>query len=232
MTVLVIDVAIWVEHRWRCKRGDGRGSTRSLCEDHWCQPRLTIHSDGEDSIAALVRQKCDEVQERTHTVPPTASKGSHGRVEQANRAVEGISRTIMQCLETRYVMWKYQRSHPVVQWAIRHAAWLWERLQPGEDGLTGYYRQYQRNYQSAILPFAEIVLWRDPGPHMLKLRSKLRIWSVVGEVCGKRQPRDRDSLWMFSGGKCATNAAKCKTPSSSALEYEMDSIASGAWRTS
>ena len=46
--------------------------------------------------------------------------------------------------------------------------------QPGEDGLNGYCRQSQRNYQSAILPFAEIVHWRDPGPHMLKLRSKWR----------------------------------------------------------
>ena len=33
---------------------------------------------------------------------PTASKGSNGRVEQANRAVEGMTRTFMSCLETRY----------------------------------------------------------------------------------------------------------------------------------
>ena len=102
---------------------------------------------------------------------PTGSKGSNGRVEQANRAVEGMTRTIMSCLETRYDV-ETPTGHPVEQWAIRHAAWLWERFQTGEDGLNGYYRQYQRSYQSAILPSAEIVLSRDPGPHMLKLRSK------------------------------------------------------------
>ena len=73
----------------------------------------------------------------------------------------------MQCLETRYDV-ELSTSHPIVRLAIRHAAWLWERFQPGEDGLNGY----QRNHQSAMLPFAEIVMWRDPGPHMLKLRSK------------------------------------------------------------
>ena len=73
-----------------------------------------------------------------------------------------------------------------MQWTIRHAAWLWERFQPGEDGFTEYYRQYQRNYQSAIFPFAEIVLWRDPGPHMFELRSK---WGY-GLWLGRSAARD------------------------------------------
>ena len=64
------------------------------------------------------------------------SKVSNGRVKPANRAVQGMTRTIMQCLETRYDVEK-PTTHPVVQWAIRHAAWQWERFQPGEDGLTG-----------------------------------------------------------------------------------------------
>ena len=138
--------------------------------------RLIILSVGEHSIFELVRQTSDELPRAKQQVTPTASKGSDGRVEQANRAVEGMTRTIMQCLETRYDV-ETSKGHPVVQWAIRHAAWLWKRFQPGEDGLTGY-RQYQRNHQSKTLPFAETVPWRDPGPHMLKLRSKWRygVW--------------------------------------------------------
>ena len=130
------------------------------------QPRMEIQSVCEHSIVELVRQTCDEL-------PPTASKGSNGRVEQANKAVEGMTRTIMQCLATRYDV-EVPTGNPVVQWAIRHAAWLLERFQPVEDGLNGYYRQYQRNYQSAILPFTEVVLWRDPGPHVLPHVLKLR----------------------------------------------------------
>ena len=130
------------------------------------QPRLVTHSDGEHSIVELVRQTCDELPRARQQVTPTASKGSNGRVEQANRAVEGMTSTIMQRLETRYNV-EIPTGHPVVQWAIRHAAWQWERFRPGEDDLNGYYRQYQRNYLSAMLPFAQIVLWREPGPHML-----------------------------------------------------------------
>ena len=84
------------------------------------------------------------------------------------KAVEGTARTIMQCLATRYDV-EVPTGHPVVQWAIRHAAWLLETFDLGEDGLNGYDRQYQRNCQSAILPFAEIVRRRDPGLHVLKV---------------------------------------------------------------
>ena len=69
---------------------------------------------------------------------PTASKGSNGRVEQANKAVEGMTRTHMSCLANRYDV-EVPTSHPVAHSAIRHAAGLLERFQPGEDGLNGYY---------------------------------------------------------------------------------------------
>ena len=143
------------------------------------QPRLIIQSDGEHSIVELVRQTCDELPRARQQVTPMASKGSNGRVEQANRAVEGMTRTIMQCLETRNDV-GIPTGHQVVQRAIRHAGGLLERFQPGEDGLNGYSRQYQRNHESAILPFAEIVLWRDPGSH-LQTSIQVVIWSMVGE---------------------------------------------------
>ena len=81
------------------------------------QPRLTVQNDGEHSIIELVRQTCDELLRPRQQVTPTASKGSNGRVEQANRAVEGMTRTIMSCLETRYDV-EIPPGHPVVQWAI------------------------------------------------------------------------------------------------------------------
>ena len=48
-------------------------------------------------------------------------QGSYGRVEQPNRAVEGMARTIMSCFESRHVI-DVATGHPVVPWAIRHAA--------------------------------------------------------------------------------------------------------------
>ena len=100
------------------------------------QPRVATHSDGEHSIVELVRQTCDELPGARQQVTPTASKGSSGRVEQANNAVEGMTRTIMHCLATRYGV-EVPTSRPVVQWAIRHAAWLWERGMGTTDSTRG-----------------------------------------------------------------------------------------------
>ena len=93
---------------------------------------------------------------------PTTSKGSSGRVGQAKQALEGMTRTNLSCAESRYEI-EVPTGHPVVHWANRRAAWLLERFQPGEDGLES---------SEGDLPFAEIVLGRDPGPHILKCRSK------------------------------------------------------------
>ena len=43
-----------------------------------------------------------------------ASKGSNGREEQANEAVEGMTRTLMSCLATRYDV-EVPTGHPVAQ---------------------------------------------------------------------------------------------------------------------
>ena len=58
---------------------------------------------------------------------PTASKLSDGSVEQANKAGEGMAQTIVSCFESWYEI-DVATGHPVVQWAIRHAAWLLERF--------------------------------------------------------------------------------------------------------
>ena len=83
-------------------------------------------------------------------VTPTDSKGSNGRLEQATKATEGMTRTFISSLETRYEV----------------------EVPNGQLGLSGHYRQYQRDNQSAIVQATENVLWRDPGPHRWNLRSK------------------------------------------------------------
>ena len=83
-------------------------------------------------------------------VTPTDSKGSNGRLEQATKATEGMTRTVMSSLETRYEV----------------------EVPNGQPGLSGHYRQYQRDNQSAILQGTENLLWRDPGPHRWNFRSK------------------------------------------------------------
>ena len=79
------------------------------------------------------------------------------------------------------MMWKYQRDTQLCSGRSDTRLRCGNVFRPGEDGLNGYYREYQRNCQSAILPFAEIVLWRDPGPHILKLQS----WWSYGVWLGR-----------------------------------------------
>ena len=78
-------------------------------------------------------------------VIPTVLMGSNRGLEQANKAIEGMTRTIMSSSETRYEE-RVSSGQPVVQEDDR---WLWKRFKPGEGGLRGYYRQYQRwNFRS------------------------------------------------------------------------------------
>ena len=63
---------------------------------------LVTHSDGEHSIVELVKQTCDELPRARQQVTLMASNGSKGKVEQANKVVEGMTTTIMSCVATRY----------------------------------------------------------------------------------------------------------------------------------
>ena len=145
------------------------------------QPRLIKQSDGEHSLVELVRQTCDELPRARQQVTPTASKGSNGRVEQANRAVEGMTRTIMQCLETRYHV-EVPTGHPVVQWAIRHAAWLWERFQPWPERVLSTVSEEPPKCDVAVC--RDRALARSRTSHV-ETSIQVGIWSVVGEVSGK-----------------------------------------------
>ena len=67
-----------------------------------CQPHPTVRNDGEYSIGTTFRQTLDELQVEMQPVTPTVLRGSNGGLEQANKATEGMTRTIMSSWETRY----------------------------------------------------------------------------------------------------------------------------------
>ena len=61
---------------------------------------------------------------------------------------------------------------PITSWMVRHAAWLLSHFQTGSaDGKTAYARQFERPYESLVLPFAERVMWKDPTLQPAKLKS-------------------------------------------------------------
>ena len=90
--------------------------------------------------------------------------------------------------------------------------------------MNGYYRQYQRNHHSAMLPFAEIVLWRDPGPQMLKLRSKwgCGVWLERSVASDCHVIGTRLGCFVVRGVRRLPPSARNQVEG--ALEYERDSI--------
>ena len=89
---------------------------------------------------------------------------------------------------------------PITSWMVRHAAWLLSHFQAGTaDGKTAYARQFERPYESPVLPFAERVMWKDPTLQACEVEKQL------GVVCGwgdRRQAtltslaREWASLWL------------------------------------
>ena len=66
--------------------------------------------------------------------------------------------------------------HPTVAWLVRHCAWLHDRfVMKRQDQQTPFQRQMIRDYPGVVIPIFETVLWREPGPHVLKFKEK---WGV------------------------------------------------------
>ena len=99
------------------------------------------------------------------------SKGANGAAEKAVQIVEGMARTPRLDLLSR-TNTAVGSDLPITSWMVRHAAWLLSHFQTGSaDGMTAYARQFERPYESPVLPFAERVMWKDPTLQFAKLKS-------------------------------------------------------------
>ena len=141
------------------------------------QPRLVIQSDGEPAILELARETCDVLPCARQQVTPTASKGSNGRVEQANKVVEGMARTIVSCFESRYEI-DVATGHPG-RFDTLHGCWNDSNLvsmasQGTTDNISGTIK-----VPSFRLP---IVLWRDPWATHTQTSIQVGSRSVVGQA--------------------------------------------------
>ncbi len=63
-------------------------------------------------------------------------------------------------------------SHPLMQWAMRHAAWVRERFTvDSREHATAYERHMLCKHISGLATPGETVVWRQPGQHKLKLKE-------------------------------------------------------------
>ena len=123
---------------------------------------------------AVIHDACALLTAATPRTSLVNSKGSNGAAERAVQSVEVMARTLRLDLLGRTNI-AVGSDLPITSWMVRHAAWLLSHFQTGSaDGKTAYARQFERPYESPVLPFAERVMWKDPTLQPAKLKSS---WS-------------------------------------------------------
>ena len=79
--------------------------------------------------------------------------------ERAVQLVEDMARALKAVLEDR-VSWIIPSSHAVMQWMIRHAAYLLTKHRVGADHCTGHKRLHGKGSRERMADFGERVLYR------------------------------------------------------------------------
>ena len=134
-------------------------------------PKVIIQGDSEHALMAVIRDACALLTAATPRTSLVNSKGSDGAMERAVQSVDGMARTLRLDLLGRTNI-AVGSDLPITSWMVRHVAWLLSRFQTGSaDGKTAYARQFERPYESRVLPFAERVMWKDPPLQPAKLKS-------------------------------------------------------------
>ena len=166
-------------------------------------PKVIIQGDSEHALLAVIHDACALLTAATPRTSPVNSKGSNGAAERAVQSVEGMARTLRLDLLGRTNI-TVGSDLPITSWMVRHAAWLLSHFQTGSaDGKTADARQFERPYESLVLPFTERVTWKDPTLRSAKLEKQLGLWFVVGDhrpATLTSLARERASLWLARFG--------------------------------
>ena len=131
-------------------------------------PKVIIQGDSEHALMAVIHDTCALLTAVTPRTSPD-SKGSNGAAERAVQSVEGMARTLRLDLLGRTNICSGSADHILdgethgmavesfPNWIIR-----WK------DGVCTTVR---KTYESPGLPFAELVMWKDPTLQPAKPKS-------------------------------------------------------------
>ena len=194
----------------------GTGDTwviKALAKDieEFGQRDIILKTDGEPSIVAL--QTAIQSARDGRTIPrnpPAYNPQSNGACEKAVQDVTAHLRTLKIALEARLGV-TLPQSSKVMEWAIRHAAFLITRYSVGHDGMAGWERLNGRKWNRCIVEFAEVVLGKLATRRVGKGRSKrqknkLAERSVRGVWVGQATRTGEHIIVKESG-----DAVRCRT---------------------
>ena len=143
-----------------------------------CHARLIIQSDGEPAILALVaavRHKViadGEAEQITCLVSPKGSHESNGAAERTAQQVRGMARIHLKHVREKTGS-KFPRKSPWWAWALRHAAWIYNRFHVRSDTRTKPHSNIRlKTYAQTVLPFGVLILARRPGAQVQKSETQ------------------------------------------------------------
>ena len=121
---------------------------------------VMLHSDQEPVLVQLLKAVQSRRVKRTLVRHgPRASHQSQGKIENANRVINGVCRAMWLSLED-LLREKLPSDSILIAWLIRHAAWCLTRFQVKNDGRTAFVRVFGKAYTSQVLPFGERVMYK------------------------------------------------------------------------
>ena len=179
--------------------------------------KCVLQSDGEPSLVAYR----DAVRERylkdaapgavelvTCRVSPVGSHESNGGAERAVQTLRGLARVYLDSMQSKTGCEGLPAASPWWSWALRHAAWTYNRFHVRHDTrCTPYTKLRWRVYQQPLVTFGELVLARRPGAHLQKAES----WFVYGAWVG-RDSRNDEHIILTKAGVLRSRAVRRLTP--------------------
>jgi len=150
--------------------------------------RVILRSDNEPAIVAVLKEtlkglRIDVLEQAAEDHPPAHDSKSSGSVENAVRQVQGLLRTVKDCLETQ-IQQRIPCEHPLMAWMVHHVGWVLTTRVRSQDGKTGYERLRGKPFSKRMVGFGETCL------------AKLTKRAVAQEGVPKLAPRWTKAVFL------------------------------------
>lgn len=116
-----------------------------------------LQSDREEYLIALLRSTAKACGNMAVRFSPAYSSQSNGSVERYHRTLVGQVRTPKEQIQQNYNT-QIPTDHPLMAWAVRHAAYLINRFLIRADGYTSYQARWGRTHNAALCEYGETVM--------------------------------------------------------------------------
>ena len=151
---------------------------------------INLQCDPEPSLIKWAESVKSKRQERTVIrSSPTRSHQSKGGVENYQKQLQGLVRTMLAAMQER-TQYRPTTDRALIKWIVQYAAWLIPRFR-GNDAQPPSYGK--------LLEFGETVLASWKG--IWKFRTKAGRQVEIGRVAGQKGPHERTPCPRTAGQK-------------------------------